>query len=89
VTVRCHVFIDGRVQGVFFRDSCARKAHQLGVTGWVRNCRDGRVEAVLEGETDAVERMVDWCRHGPSRAVVTSVEIYDEPPADEPYFRVY
>jgi acylphosphatase len=83
------VYIGGRVQGVFFRDACSRQAHHLGVTGWVRNCRDGRVEAVFEGEADAVERMVDWCRHGPPRAVVTSVEVHDEPPEDEPYFRAY
>lgn len=89
MVVRRHLFIHGRVQGVFFRDSCAREAHRAGVTGWVRNCRDGRVEAVFEGEADAVERMIDWCRHGPPRAVVTSVDIRDEPPEDEPYFRTY
>jgi acylphosphatase len=59
------------------------------VTGWVRNCRDGRVEAVFEGEAAAVERMIDWCRHGPPRAVVTSVDISDESPQDDPYFRTY
>jgi acylphosphatase len=89
VVVRRHVFINGRVQGVFFRDSCSREAHRAGVTGWVRNRRDGRVEAVFEGEADAVGRMIEWCRHGPPRAVVTSVEISQEQPEDEPYFRTY
>ena len=74
---------------MFFRDSCSREAHRAGVTGWVRNRRDGRLEAVFEGEAEAVGRMTDWCRHGPPRAMVTSVEISEEPPEDEPYFRVY
>ena len=74
---------------MFFRDSCSREAHRAGVTGWVRNRRDGRVEAVFEGEAEAVGRMIDWCRHGPPRAMVTSVEISEEPPEDEPYFRTY
>jgi acylphosphatase len=89
VIVRRHVYASGLVQGVFFRDTCARQAHQLGVTGWVRNRRDGRVEAVFEGEAEAVERMVDWCRHGPSRAIVTGLKVDDEPLEDEPYFRIY
>ena len=89
MVIRRHVYISGLVQGVFFRDTCSRQAHQLGVAGWVRNRRDGRVEAVFEGEADAVERMVLWCRQGPARAVVTGVEVIDEPPEDEPYFRTY
>ena len=86
---RARVVVNGRVQGVGYRQHAAAEAQRLGVTGWVRNCRDGRVEAVFEGEADAVGRMVDWCRHGPPRAVVTSVDISDEPPEDEPYFRAY
>jgi acylphosphatase len=89
VAIRRHVYVSGQVQGVFFRDTCARQAHQLGVTGWVRNRRDGLVEAVFEGETDAVERMVEWCRHGPPRAIVTGVHVDDESPEDDPYFRIY
>jgi acylphosphatase len=89
VAIRRHVYVSGQVQGVFFRDTCARHAHQLGVTGWVRNRRDGRVEAVFEGETAAVERMVEWCRHGPPRAIVTGVQVDDESPEDDPYFRIY
>jgi acylphosphatase len=72
---------------VFFRDACSRQAIGDGVTGWVRNTGDGRVEAVFEGDATAVHRLVAWCRHGPPRAVVTSVEVVDETPQGEPYFR--
>jgi len=82
------VLVAGRVQGVFFRDSCERRAYAEGVTGWVANRADGKVEAVFEGEEAAVDRMVAWCRIGPSRAVVTGIEVHDEPPAGERGFRV-
>jgi acylphosphatase len=81
--VRRRVVIEGRVQGVWFRETCRREATAAGVSGWVRNRPNGRVEAVFEGEPSAVERMVDWCRRGPSRAVVTQVEVFDEPPVGE------
>ena len=81
--VRRRVLVSGRVQGVFFRDTCRRMAAQAGVSGWARNLDDGRVEAVFEGEQPAVDRMVAWCREGPSRAVVTGVEVRDEEPAGE------
>ena len=87
--VRRRVVVRGRVQGVFFRDTCREQARALGVGGWVRNRGDGvSVEAVFEGPTAAVERMVAWCHHGPPRAFVESVEIEDEPPAGETSFRV-
>ena len=80
-TVRVRVIVDGRVQGVFFRDSTRREALALGVTGWVRNLSDGRVEAVFEGEPEAVADAVAWSRRGPDRAVVTGFEQFDgEPP---------
>ncbi|HEX4863770.1 MAG TPA: acylphosphatase [Acidimicrobiales bacterium] len=72
--------MSGRVQGVWFRQSCADLAKQLGVSGWVRNQPDGRVEAVFEGDTSVVEEMVAWCRAGPRRAVVTGVEVVAENP---------
>ena len=72
---RAHVFISGWVQGVFFRRETQDRARQLGVTGWVRNLWDGRVEAVFEGEDWAVERLVAWCHRGPRGAEVTNVEI--------------
>jgi acylphosphatase len=86
--VRRHVYVSGRVQGVFFRDICSRLAISRGVTGWVRNTRDGRVEAVFEGEAPAVDQMVDWCRQGPRGAIVTGIQVDDEPPEGLPYFRV-
>ena len=66
-----HVYISGYVQGVAFRYSAIRQAKHLGVTGWVKNLRDGRVEALIEGEDFPVKQMVDWCRHGPRGAHVT------------------
>lgn len=80
--------IAGRVQGVFFRDTCEREASAAGVTGFVRNLRDGRVEAAFEGDPDAVERMVAWCRHGPPRAVVEQVDVVDEEPKGDAAFHV-
>jgi acylphosphatase len=88
VAVRRRVVITGRVQGVFFRDSCQRQAASTGVSGWVRNRRDGAVEAAFEGEPHAVERMIAWCRHGSSGARVDSVEVIDEDPEGERGFRV-
>jgi len=66
--------IRGRVQGVFYRESMRMEAERLGVTGWVRNCRDGSVEAVVQGAPDAVEAMIRWARHGPEDSEVTGVE---------------
>jgi acylphosphatase len=71
--------VSGEVQGVFFRDTCRRIAGQQGVTGWVHNLPDGRVEAVFEGDADSVERLVGWARRGPSQARVTAVTVHDEP----------
>jgi acylphosphatase len=78
-TIRAHVLISGRVQGVNFRWHTQREAQRLGLTGWVRNLWDGRVEAVFEGEDSAVRRAVAWCRHGQRPAWVENVEVsYDE-----------
>ncbi|MEM2336045.1 MAG: acylphosphatase [Candidatus Bathyarchaeia archaeon] len=73
--VRAHVFVSGRVQGVFFRYETRREARLRGVKGWVRNLPDGRVEAVFEGEEEAVKEMIDFCRHGPPGAKVTKVDV--------------
>jgi acylphosphatase len=78
----------GRVQGVWFRQSCAEQAALARVAGWVRNADDGSVEAVLEGEPPAVEQVLAWMRVGPRRAVVTSVDVRAEPPAGERSFEV-
>ena len=77
--VRAHVFISGRVQGVFFRAWTEEEAVKRGITGWVRNLADGRVEAVFEGEKEAVEEMVNLCWKGPPGARVTNVEVKWEP----------
>lgn len=77
--IRAHVFVDGHVQGVFFRAETREAASRFGVTGWVRNLYDGRVEAVFEGGEEEVERAVTWCQHGPPHASVTHVEVSREP----------
>jgi acylphosphatase len=78
---RTRVFVEGRVQGVWFREGARQTAESLGVAGWVRNLADGRVEAVFEGPPDAVAQAVAWARRGPERALVTSFEAVDETPA--------
>jgi acylphosphatase len=78
--VRYRVLVSGRVQGVFFRDTCRRMALTHGVSGWVRNLPDGQVEAVFEGRPEDVDRLVEWAHHGPRRAVVAHVEVRAEPP---------
>ena len=80
---RVHVYIEGLVQGVFFRYHIQRLARTLGVKGWVRNLPDGRVEAVMEGEKDALNRMLDFCRVGPPGAEVEKVEVKWERPKGE------
>jgi acylphosphatase len=67
--------IHGRVQGVGFRDAMEREARRLGVAGWVRNCRDGGVEAVVQGSPDAVDAILSWARRGPALAHVTDVAV--------------
>ena len=72
--------VSGRVQGVFFRDSVRRRAEAVGVAGWARNTEDGTVEAVFEGDRQAVDELVEFCRRGPSRAEVAAVEVVEEKP---------
>ena len=79
-TVRRRVVVHGHVQGVFFRDSARRKAAELGVSGWISNRSDGAVEAVFEGDPDAVAAMADWSRRGPGGADVDRVEESEESP---------
>ncbi|MER7009448.1 acylphosphatase [Dactylosporangium sp. NPDC000555] len=86
--IRKRVLVSGRVQGVFFRDTCRRAAETRGVAGWVRNLPDGRVEAVFEGDDEAVEALVAWSRHGPESAHVTGVEVRDGPPEGLTGFRI-
>jgi acylphosphatase len=88
VSARRHVKAHGRVQGVFFRDSTRREAERAGVAGWVRNCPDGTVEAVFEGDEAAVARMVDWVREGPGHADVDRVDVDEEQPEGLSGFQV-
>jgi acylphosphatase len=80
LVVRYRILVSGRVQGVFFRDTCRRLALDHGVAGWVRNLPDGRVEAVFEGLADDVARLIEWARHGPRLAVVENVAVQPEQP---------
>jgi acylphosphatase len=80
VLTRVHLLVDGRVQGVCYRMATEERAIILGLTGWVRNLRDGRVEVVAEGEHSNVMRLVEWCRSGPPMAMVTNLtEDYQDP----------
>ena len=86
---RAHVFVSGRVQGVSFRWYTQRKAQDLGVTGWVRNLWDGRVEAIFEGGEKAVQQAVNWCHVGAPSARVDRVEVnYEKPTGEFSRFRI-
>ena len=80
MAVRRKIVARGRVQGVFFRDSTRRQAQTLGVAGYARNREDGAVEIVVEGDGDAVERLVEYVRRGPGRAEVSDVDVNEEEP---------
>jgi acylphosphatase len=80
---RAHVFVSGKVQGVYYRATTRDEARERGVAGWVKNLDDGRVEAVFEGEKDDVEAMVEWCHEGSSAARVDGVEVEWEEPTGE------
>ena len=76
--IRRRILVSGRVQDVFFRDTCRHVASEAGVTGWAKNLTDGRVEVVLEGEPEGVARVEAWCAEGPPAGRVDSVEAIDE-----------
>ncbi|MGA3352356.1 MAG: acylphosphatase [Acidimicrobiales bacterium] len=86
--VRRRLIVSGRVQNVWFRDSCRTEALARGVSGWVRNCSDGSVEAVFEGSAESVEQMISWCRQGPPRARVDNLEVIPEPARGEAGFAI-
>lgn len=86
--IRARVVVHGTVQGVWFRESCRRRAEELGVAGWVRNLQDGSVEVVVEGEAQPASVMVAWCRMGPPRATVTGIDVAEEDPQGLVGFRV-
>jgi acylphosphatase len=85
---RAYVRVAGRVQGVFFRAEARERARSLGLGGWVRNARDGTVEASFEGPAERVRSMVDWCRRGPALASVEDVSVEWEEPQGERDFRI-
>lgn len=85
---RVHVFISGRVQGVFFRAFVKRKAEELELNGWVKNTKDERVEAVFEGEEKNIKKMIELCYEGPSGAKVENVEHDDETLEGEKEFEI-
>ena len=88
-TIRARVLISGRVQGVYFRESARTLATQVGVTGWVRNLRNGRVELRCEGEEAVVRRLIAWCHEGPPAARVSHVETeWGEPTGEFDAFRI-
>lgn len=86
--VRAHVFVSGRVQGVYYRATTRDAAREHGVDGWVKNLDDGRVEATFEGDASAVEVMIDWCHTGSPNARVDDVSVEYEEPSDIEGFEI-
>lgn len=80
---RAHIFVSGRVQGVFFRQNALKKAKSLGISGWIKNTKDGRVEAIIEGEEEKINTMIEWLRVGPPLARVKNIEIIWEKAKEE------
>ena len=73
--VRAHIFVSGRVQGVFFRIETRNRARRRNITGWVRNTSDGKVETIFEGEKEDVNELIEFCKRGPSESRITKVDI--------------
>jgi acylphosphatase len=86
--IRRRLLVSGEVQGVFYRDTCRSVASEAGVAGSAANLPDGRVEVVLEGETESVEKVIEWCRSGTRGSRVQAVDISEEEPEGETSFRV-
>ncbi len=87
--IRAHLIIEGRVQGVWFRDSTRAEATRLNLTGWVNNRFDGSVEVVAEGPGEKVEKLIEWCHHGPPMARVNKVhEVKEEFTGEFDSFRI-
>ena len=82
-TMRMRIYISGRVQGVCYRAETQKQASSLGLTGWVRNLPDDRVEVLAEGEEQRVRQLITWCRQGPSRSRVDTVEEFTETYSDK------
>lgn len=80
---RVHIFVSGKVQGVYYRQNTAQKAQELGIRGWIRNLSDGRVESVMEGDKVNIGKILDWCKQGPADANVSGIQVIDEEYKDE------
>lgn len=80
---RAHVFVSGKVQGVFFRQNALKKAKALGISGWIKNTEDGRVEAIIEGEEEKINTMIEWLKVGPPLARVKNIEVFWEKVGEE------
>jgi len=76
---RAHIWVSGKVQGVWYRATTVEVARKLGLTGWVKNLPDGRVEIVAEGSKDALDKLIAWCHEGPPLAIVNEVKVIFEP----------
>lgn len=86
---RAHILVSGRVQGVFFRDRTRTRAGSLGVTGWVRNLPDGRVEVLAEGDRERIESLIGWLEEGPPLAMVEDVDVdWEDYRGEFPDFRI-
>lgn len=81
--MRVHIYVSGRVQGVFYRSNTLKRAKELGITGWVKNLEDGRVEIVAEGEEEKLKKLIEWCKIGPVMAKVRDLEVRIEPVTGE------
>jgi acylphosphatase len=88
MTVRAHIIFKGKVQGVWFRANTQMKARQFNVSGWVKNCKNGNVEAVFEGIEEDVKRLINWCESSQPYAQVTDASVKWESPAGEGGFRI-
>ncbi|RNI36113.1 acylphosphatase [Hanamia caeni] len=83
-----HLLISGKVQGVFFRETSRRLAEKLHINGWIKNCADGKVEAVVTGDKSEVEQFIEFCKTGPERAFVEKVEVSKREKTDFKKFEV-
>ena len=72
---RIHIFVSGKVQGVFFRENTRKKAAEFGLSGFVRNLPNGKVEAVFEGDKEKIEKIIQWIKKGPETAQIENIEI--------------
>ena len=88
MSVAKRIVVSGRVQGVFYRDTCRREANRLDIAGSAQNLPDGTVEVIAEGEPDAIDELIAWCKKGPAQADVDSVDVSDAAPTGAASFKI-